>query len=193
MGLTLQSLGFVGNQDKGHSYLPGVLIHEDPVQVNLEDGAEWDLGYYKVRELAQYEISGRVLGRQNYWFGKESEISPMDLALGWQGMSDQSNLDQIKFGYASRFFSWRTNSPEMSPEFINTHSSNIHIVPANPEVKEALNHVQLGDLVRLQGALVEVRGGDGWYWKSSLSRNDSGNGACELMWVTGVEHLDQRI
>jgi hypothetical protein len=39
------------------------------------------------------------------------------------------------------------------------------------------------------GYLVEVRGRDGFRWRSSLTREDTGNGACELVWV---EKLDVR-
>jgi len=34
--------------------------------------------------------------------------------------------------------------------------------------------------------LVEVKAQDGWTWRSSLSREDTGNGACELMLVEEV-------
>jgi hypothetical protein len=44
-------------------------------------------------------------------------------------------------------------------------------------------------VVALTGYLVEVRGPDGFRWRSSLTREDTGNGACELVWV---EKLDVR-
>ena len=34
--------------------------------------------------------------------------------------------------------------------------------------------------------LVEVRGADGWTWRSSLSREDSGNGGCEVVYVCAL-------
>ena len=42
-------------------------------------------------------------------------------------------------------------------------------------------------VITLHGYLVEVRANDGWHWRSSLTRNDTGNGACELVWVESVE------
>jgi hypothetical protein len=38
-------------------------------------------------------------------------------------------------------------------------------------------------LIHLSGDLVEASGPGINSWKSSLSRTDTGNGACELMWV----------
>jgi hypothetical protein len=34
--------------------------------------------------------------------------------------------------------------------------------------------------------VVSTRDADGWRWDSSLSREDSGPGACELVWVEAV-------
>ena len=44
-----------------------------------------------------------------------------------------------------------------------------------------------GQVVALEGYLVKVISKDGWWWKSSLTRNDTGNGACEVIWVEEVE------
>jgi len=36
------------------------------------------------------------------------------------------------------------------------------------------------------GYLISIRGEDGWHWRSSLSRTDSGDGACEVVWVDSL-------
>ena len=45
---------------------------------------------------------------------------------------------------------------------------------------------QKDDLVYSKGSLIEIQASDGWRWKSSLSREDTGNGACELMKVESI-------
>ncbi|HQO16731.1 MAG TPA: hypothetical protein PLG02_07185, partial [Methylotenera sp.] len=67
---------------------------------------------------------------------------------------------------------------------IEIHSANMHIIPANDSVKRQLSNVRQGQLVKIKGLLIEARRPDGWRWRSSLSREDTGNGACELMYVT---------
>ena len=47
--------------------------------------------------------------------------------------------------------------------------------------------VRVGEIVELRGRLVEASRADGWHWRSSLSRDDSGAGACELMLVEAIE------
>ena len=44
-----------------------------------------------------------------------------------------------------------------------------------------------GDLIYLKGYLLYIEASDGWRWKSSLKRNDTGNGSCELIWVKEFE------
>jgi hypothetical protein len=49
--------------------------------------------------------------------------------------------------------------------------------------------VQRGDLIDLRGTLVEIHQPNGGIWRSSLTREDSGNGACELVWVTDLNKM----
>ena len=43
-----------------------------------------------------------------------------------------------------------------------------------------------GDVVSLDGMLVEADKANGWRWRSSLTRDDTGNGACELVYVQSL-------
>ena len=50
-----------------------------------------------------------------------------------------------------------------------------------------INSVRRGDIVELSGNLVRVDANDGWHWISSLSRTDTGNHSCELIWIEELE------
>ncbi len=52
-----------------------------------------------------------------------------------------------------------------------------------------LIQVHKEDYITLKGYLVNVKFPD-YDWKSSLARNDTGNGACEIMYVESVTKLD---
>lgn len=62
-----------------------------------------------------------------------------------------------------------------------------HLIPADAVVEKVLKRVRVGNIVHVSGYLVEARAGDGWRWVSSLTREDTGAGACELIWVEQVE------
>lgn len=72
---------------------------------------------------------------------------------------------------------------------IETHSANMHMIPANDSVARSLARVGKDDRIRLSGKLVRIEADDGWRWVSSLSREDTGAGACELVWVESLERL----
>ena len=59
----------------------------------------------------------------------------------------------------------------------------MHLVAATKEVAEEIKNVRWGDIIHMEGYLINITGDDGWYWNSSLSRSDTGDGACELVWV----------
>ena len=72
------------------------------------------------------------------------------------------------------------------PPAVSSHSANTHLIPASGRIASALAHVRRGDVVRLEGDLVDVAGPDGFVWKTSLSRTDTGPGACETLYVRAV-------
>lgn len=43
-----------------------------------------------------------------------------------------------------------------------------------------------GDVVVIAGLLVDVDGSDGFRWESSRSREDTGDGACELVFADAI-------
>jgi hypothetical protein len=62
----------------------------------------------------------------------------------------------------------------------------VHLIPATEQIASLCKSLRTGSLVHLGGELVEATGPDIGTWRSSLSRTDTGNGACELMWVKEV-------
>lgn len=65
----------------------------------------------------------------------------------------------------------------------------MHMIPGNDRIAQALAGVRKGERVRIDGWLVEANARDGWRWRSSTSRTDTGGGACEVVYVCGVTRL----
>lgn len=185
--LVLALIGWWLSPPAGRSRAPGVLAPEAPVQVDLHDAAVIEHEGFRLTPLAKFSINARVLSREDYRFDAESALSPMDLALGWGRMSDTAVLERLDIGQSVRFYSYRwADMPPLPPAEIVESSANMHMVPANSAVARQLEKVRKGDVVQLEGFLIEARRNDGWYWRSSLTRKDSGAGACELVYVTSV-------
>ncbi len=172
-------------------YAPGVLVPGAPLQ---EDLSPWSLGEvngFRLTGFARYTVRGRVLGRKRYYGGVQAPLVPVDVATGWARMSDQAVLDQLGLTMGNRFFfyEWR-GQPPLAPDEIMRSASNNHVIATVPEVIRAIGHLRLGELIEMRGYLVDAEGPEGFHWRSSRRRDDTGNGACELFYVESVQKLD---
>ena len=141
-----------------------------------------------LQPLAGFSIDARVLSREDYSMGREAGLSPTDLALGWQEMADDAVLSRLDISQSGRWYRYRwQGEPPLAPARIARSSANMHMIPSDAEVARALRQVRAGDRVRIEGWLVEAAAPDGWRWRSSLTREDTGNGACELVYVCAIE------
>jgi hypothetical protein len=68
-----------------------------------------------------------------------------------------------------------------------SHSANTHLIPANQNVRRQLAALRVGQVVHLRGELVDARRDDGAWLQTSMTRADSGAGACEVMLVESAE------
>jgi hypothetical protein len=165
-------------RDIEHS--PGVLATGAPVQRAIGPGTAIEHGEYVLWPRAEFEATVRVLRREDYSFGELADLVPTDFAVGWGPMSDSAVLEQIEISQSNRFYFWRTRTWPIDRRQIETHSANWHVIPGNDAVRAVLRRVRVGNLVELRGQLVDVeaRGGG---MRTSLSRDDTGAGACEIL------------
>lgn len=163
----------------------GVIASQQPTQHSSKQHAFTHHGYH-VTPLEDFVIEARVLAAKNYTFGREADLSPVDLALGWGAMSDEAVLRKISISQSNRFYHWRADMFPIPRKEIELHSANMHMVPANAQIEKALKLVRPGQVVKLTGYLIEAKAKDGWRWKSSLTREDTGTGACELVFVKSL-------
>jgi len=169
------------------SHGPGVLAPTEPVQTPVPAAPSLQRPGYRITPLQSFSLEARVLSAERYRFDRGAELAPVDLALGWGPMSDQAILDRIDISQGHRFYFWHVNEFPIPRRDIETHSANMHMIPATSDIERHLESVRSGEIVRLRGYLVEVQGQDGFTWRSSLTREDTGAGACELVWVEQLE------
>lgn len=147
------------------------------------------LGESTLIPLAGFSLQARVLAREDYRLDTEAEFSPTDLALGWGPMAEPGMADRLNVNQSGRFYhySWGNEGPPIPQEEIVRNSANMHMVPASRPIADALDQVSADDIVELHGWLIRIEKNDGWRWQSSLTRDDSGDGACELIYVCSIE------
>ena len=166
---------------------PGQIAPASPVQRDLSAAPVITHNGYTLTPLAEFATEARVLARERYRLDREAELAPVDLALGWGPMSDSAVLADIDIRQSGRFYYWRVEQFPIPRGEIERHSANMHMIPADETVADALLDARPGQVVAFEGFLVRADADDGWHWVSSLSRSDTGNGACELVYVQRVD------
>jgi hypothetical protein len=167
---------------------PGVLTPAAPRQTNIDPAQTFRFGEFQLTRRAGFQLRARVLSREDYRWGTDADLSPVDLALGWGVMSDQAVLDRIEITQGTRWYFTRYELPAPIPdEAIIRHSSNMHMVPANTKVEKKLKKIRRGDIVNARGFLIDVDHDSGFLWRTSMTREDTGNGSCEIFYVEQFE------
>lgn len=171
-------------------------------------------GDVDIELLAEYSISGRIFDAVNhkYKFTSDiySELSPVDLAIGWGVVANDAKklkINSVQTRMIKTECLDQAWCDQVGWETINTNSSNTHFIPANDEIRSKLISAREGDYVKIDGYLVGVYSDYAQPWVSSLERNDhhqqgwlaQGLGlennaayACEIMYVTDMKWLSER-
>lgn len=164
---------------------PGALSPAEPEQTPTQ-AAAFRHGEFELAPQAEYHIVARVLSVESYRWDGGAALSPIDFAVGWGVMSDSSVLEHFRITQGARFFTIYPDAQAIEVSTALRGSANMHLIPGSGTVRSQLQRVRPGHIVDLQGKLVNASRADGYRWNTSLTRADTGAGACELFYVESV-------
>lgn len=158
-----------------------------PITLEAED-ATW-----RMFPRANYRVAARIL--HNTWYDDwQARFAPVDLALGWGKISEPAVDKWIEWRQSDRWYYYRLQQPPLwrtlfspfSGDYVREHSANVHVIPASEGVERALRSLERNSLIFIEGKLVDVeveKDGAVQRFATSLSREDGGDGSCEIMYV----------
>lgn len=174
----------------------------DPVQEEASGSTSFELDGYQVKLDYQYsyDISALVISTHDYSkSGLDGKLVPRDVALAWGKVAEYNDRINFHWSQSGRWYRWQTNSYDEidvvgGKDGVTQHSANNHLVAADDAVKDNIGKIQAGDYIRLKGYLVNISAskpdGTNFWWNTSTTRTDDGDGSCEVIYVTDVEWLD---
>ena len=118
-------------------------------------------------------------------------LGSIDYAVSWGMFAHPEIARKISVNQYDRFLNWKIDRLPVPANQAMQMVSNIHIIPANPQIAQQIKQVKRGDLVQLKGDLVEIRDKN-LVWKSSLTPTDTGDGACELFRVNSIQWIEKQ-
>ena len=192
--LSLQSRSVAAISNQGLVSF-GIDAGQNPVQNNASafmTTIDYGGGSATLTSDTTYSISARVESIQAYHDAVSIAI-PYDLLLSWGKLGDQGLASQLGWQQSDRHGTVSgalgPEGVDLTTEYVITHTSNNHIIPADNNIRQALTTIKPGDLVRIDGRLVDVRvsvNGTMYSASTSKSRTDQGDGACEIIYA---QHL----
>lgn len=162
-------------------------INREPIQTETNK-REFKHHGYVLTPISTYKVKAVVLSKKEYSGNSKAELSQNDYVLGWKDMSKLANIERIKIEQKDREFYWKVADFFIPQKEIETSISNNHIIPSNKIVELKLNSISVGDVVELEGYLVNAEKitDNSWKWKTSTVRGDKGKNSSELFYVESI-------
>ncbi|TVM16256.1 hypothetical protein DPQ33_13125 [Oceanidesulfovibrio indonesiensis] len=171
----------------------------EPVQERLEmqpftvRGEHVD---YTITPLYSYDLHGLVVschdtdGMFDYYHDVWGDtLNVKDLCVVW-GSNVESDI-YTKLSYSSGSYTCYVSSSDSATwsAFEQSRLSNNHLLTDDPRIASALRNTDVGDQVRIRGYLAQYSHDQGFERGTSTTRTDTGDGACETIFVTDYDVL----
>ena len=151
---------------------------------------------WRFEPVFSYDVGGLVFGVSHKFSSRLADVMAADVGMVWGGNSAREAYRDVKFrtmlNYSEVY--WRGDVNFDLQEFGNTH-----VVTCDAGAFRAVRRIRTGDQVRLRGWLVnaEISGNPGetdplklMKLRSSVSRRDKGEGACEVLYVRSASDVE---
>ena len=155
---------------------------------------------YQIKPLYDYELYGLLVSEHNTdsWWNWIHEanadfLNIKDICVIWGNNARNGSYQDISFSSGQFVCNLSTRSTEAWQAFDQKAISNNHLLSDNPRLARLLKSARVGDQIYVKGYLAEYSHQHGFNFKrgTSITRDDTGNGACETVFVTEA-HLLRR-
>lgn len=151
---------------------------------------------YTVQPLFAYELVGLVVSKHDaktWWDHLHREwndnLNIVDLCVVWGNNARNGSYADIHFSSGQFTCNFSTRSDAAYAAFDQTSISNNHLLTDQPDIAKKLRTVRVGDQIRFRGHLAEYTHQHGMDFRRGTStvRTDTGNGACETVFIDSIE------
>jgi hypothetical protein len=167
------------------------IVSGEPDQVPVEDTDVIVMGGAVLTPVAEFDMVARVLSTERYRFDDVAFLIPLDVVVGWGEMSNAATVSELTVTQVSRRY--YLGGPSGLPwSSLFEQSANMHLIPSSGAVRHRVLSVRAGGTVHIWGKLVNVSLPNGGRMNTSTVRTDTGDGACEILYVDSLMILPHR-
>lgn len=152
---------------------------------------------YRVMPEYEYELRGMVVslrqhdGNSRMHRRARDHLNVADLCVIWGDTAVSEHLDKLHFTNGIFTCNVSTRDDAAWRAFDMRELSNNHLISDDPVIRRAIRRVGVGDQVRLRGWLASYGAAGGPMRGTSTTRDDTGDGACETIFVDEFEIIGQ--
>lgn len=182
--------------------LPGTIdyvtrIANEPKQSASESApfdVEWDGTQYRISPEFEYDITGMVVSFRHHDDNSRmhrlagDHLNMLDVCVVWGDNTAGAQLEKIDFWNGIFTCNVKTRDQAAWESFDMQQLSNNHLLSDDEFLRDRVRDLQVGDQIRIRGYLASYDS-PGGRRGTSTTRTDTGDGACETIYVRQFELL----
>lgn len=140
----------------------------------------------------RFEISGkvRVIAKTRYWFEDMRHISPIDLLLSWDRMSDEDLLSRMLVKIDNRSYHVQMTKPPYQRGNIHEHLIMAHAIPSTDAIMDKLKQIRRGQLITFSGYIVDIENRIGTEWLSPVRDKWPARESSQWIWIEELSFIE---
>ena len=175
-------------------------LYQSPVQIEVSKAPfEKKAGdtNYTITPQYSYELYGMIVSYHHsaswwdYYHEKWNDfINMKDIGVIWGNNIKTEVYKDMQFSSGSWTCYYKWPNSEVKSRFSEDYLSNNHLISTDPDINKEIMRADIGDQIYMKGYLADYTH-SGWRGprKTSVTRTDRGNGACEVGYVTNFTIL----
>ena len=156
--------------------------------------AVWDDVGYRINPEYDYDLVGMIVSFRHHDENSrmhrlaDDHLNMLDVCVVWGNNTSGAQLDKIDFWNGIFTCNVKTRDQAAWESFDMYQLSNNHLISDDDFIRDQVRKVKVGDQVRIQGVLASYES-PGGRRGTSRTRTDTGDGACETIYVDRFEIL----
>ena len=173
-------------------------IAEDPRQTRTgrrSFTASWDDVDYLVEPEYDYDLVGMIVSFRHHNDNSrmhrlaDDHLNMLDVCVVWGENAGGAQLDKIDFWNGIFTCNVKTRDQAAWDSFDIHQLSNNHLISDDEDIRDRVRKVRIGDQIRIRGVLAAYDS-PGGRRGTSTTRTDTGDGACETIYVDQFEIVE---
>ena len=148
---------------------------------------------YRVEPEFEYDLYGMIVSYRHHDGGSRmhmrsnDHLNMLDVCVIWGDNTSNPHLDKIDFWNGIFTCNVSTRDQAAWEAFDMYQLSNNHLISADDFIRNQVKDIQVGDQIRVRGYLASYGSDGGNRRGTSTTRLDTGDGACETLYVEKFE------